>query len=45
MNDLIKALSSYQLWLIVGLIVIILIGVGAAYIMLRQPSTPISTTT
>ncbi|MEM0363228.1 MAG: YncE family protein [Sulfolobaceae archaeon] len=45
MNDLIKALSSYQLWLIVGLIVIILIGIGAAYIMLRQPSTTISTTT
>ncbi|SAI86738.1 YncE family protein [Saccharolobus solfataricus] len=47
-KQLIKALSSYQLWLIVGLIVIILIGVGAAYIMLKQSpssSTPSSTQT
>ncbi|ACP36408.1 conserved hypothetical protein [Sulfolobus islandicus Y.G.57.14] len=47
-KQLIKALSSYQLWLIVGLIVIILIGVGAAYIMLKQSqssSIPSSTQT
>lgn len=43
-EKVIKALSSYQLWLIVGLVIIILIGVGAAYIMMKPSSTSSTST-
>jgi len=36
---------SYRIWLIVGFVLIVLIGVGAAYIMLKTPSSSSSAST
>jgi len=36
---------SYKILLLVGIVVILLIGIGAAYIMMKSPSTTTSTTT